>query len=221
MYNVTIPVNTLSAMLQIAPAKDVRVYLNSIYIDGTRGNLVATDGAAMLVVRYDELRVAPNVIMPRTFVESVVKAAGRKIDAVDLSIGLPAPESEAHSLRCTVGNATLTGHALAGYTYPDYVRAIPSTMAPSMGTAGNYDPALVARVGKALATLAGLKTQHAVQIIQNGPDNTALAMLDESKVVKVAAPPPHVAVLMPCRQRDARNIENIIGTVRGILDVEG
>jgi DNA polymerase-3 subunit beta len=67
-------VNTLKALLLIAAKKDLRYYLNGIYVDHLKRLAIATDGCSMLVVKLepDDL-VSASVIISREAVENAVK----------------------------------------------------------------------------------------------------------------------------------------------------
>ena len=54
-----IPTKQLEAALHLAAKKDTRFYLNSVFFDATRMNLVASDGCAIYIGAPDTL---PNDI---------------------------------------------------------------------------------------------------------------------------------------------------------------
>jgi hypothetical protein len=83
----------------------------------------------------------------------------------------------------------LTVHAIDG-KYPPYERVIPREVD---GTAGNYDPSILERVGSALQALGGSKSQQCVRLFQNGPDRGAWIMSETAQHIA------HLAVLMPLR----------------------
>lgn len=195
-YNLSIA--ALKAHLIIAPAKDPRFYLNSVFLDGASGHLVSTGGGALLATKHSDLKGAPSVIMPRDVLAKVLKQAPKKADAIEVTIGdgvltfTPAPGV---SLAATAVDAT----------YPQWRQVVPASC---NGEAGNYDPALLARVGDALQTLAGTRTQQHVRMWQNGPALAALVALPGA-----GSYVPHVAVIMPLRVEGARVTADYVADV--------
>lgn len=76
MIKIKIATVYLTAMLAVAPTKDVRSYLNGVHLNAKDKKLEATDGYAALTINYplpDEL--AENIILPVAFVADCVKVA--------------------------------------------------------------------------------------------------------------------------------------------------
>lgn len=180
----TLDIAALKAHLIIAATKDRRLYLNGVFLDGTSGHLVSTDGGALLATKHSDLKGAPSVIMPRDVLVKALKQVPKKAFTIDVTIGdggltfIPAP-----------GVSLMADAVDAGY--PQWRQVVPATCS---GEAGHYDPSLLARVGDALQALAGAKTQQQVRLWQNGPERAALATLTAAE-----SAPPHVAVIMPLR----------------------
>jgi DNA polymerase-3 subunit beta len=87
MSTLTIPVAHLKASLLQAAKKDIRYYLNGVYIDrtNTMTHAVATDGHRMSVFtsRLDASADCEpfGIIIPRDIIEAAVKLAGKRSDA--------------------------------------------------------------------------------------------------------------------------------------------
>ena len=76
MIKIKIATVYLTAMLAVAPTKDVRSYLNGVHLNAKDKKLEATDGYVALTINYplpDEL--AENIILPVKFVADCVKDA--------------------------------------------------------------------------------------------------------------------------------------------------
>ena len=76
MIKIKIATVYLTAMLAVAPTKDLRSYLNGVHLNAKDKKLEATDGYAALTINYplpDEL--AENIILPVAFVADCVKVA--------------------------------------------------------------------------------------------------------------------------------------------------
>lgn len=181
----------LKAHLCIAPSKDVRHYLNGIFLDGATGHLVSTDGAVLLATKHEPLAGAPSVIMPRDAVAKAVKAAPRGAETMGLVI-------EDRTLTFTPAPGVTMAALAVDDNYAPWRRVVPSSCS---GDAGNYDPGLLSRVGDALQALGGTKTQQFVRLWQNGPNNPAIAMLAND-----VNAPPHVALIMPLHVGDGDGV---------------
>lgn len=76
MIKIKIATVYLTAMLAVAPTKEIRSYLNGVHLNAKDKKLEATDGYAALTINYplpDEL--AENIILPVAFVADCVKVA--------------------------------------------------------------------------------------------------------------------------------------------------
>ena len=76
MIKIEIATVYLTAMLAVAPTKDISSYLNGVHLNAKDKKLEATDGYVALTINYplpDEL--AENIILPATFVADCVKVA--------------------------------------------------------------------------------------------------------------------------------------------------
>lgn len=147
----TIPTNVLKAMLTHAGKKDIRYYLNGVFVDRTSGHVVATDGHRMLIVKLDvgAWEAGKSYIMPRDALAAALK----------LNSGLPdilIDDSAAPAL--VVGGVNCT--AIDG-RYPEWRRVVPLRMDGGFQAGNAFDPTYLCEAYKALATISGRPVSHA------------------------------------------------------------
>ena len=199
----------LAGHLLIAPKSDVRFYLNGVYLDPARGALVSTDGSVMFVTQFPELKRdnAPAVIIPRDALAAALKLCSKKAVSLEMDV-----EAISGAVRLTFRPDAVSSTSCSAIDgrYPDYMRVIPQTVD---GTAGGYDPGLLARVADALAAFGSRKSTHNVRLYQNGPSGAAWMMLEPNSG-EVA---PHLAVIMPLRAHDSMPLDKVTGLVAELV----
>ena len=88
MTNIKMNISMLSAMAVVMPTKDIRFYLNGIFIDSRKKLLVATDGTCIAVGYPDSVLcegLVDDVIMPCNFVKEVLSLAkARKLEIIEI-----------------------------------------------------------------------------------------------------------------------------------------
>ena len=168
-----IDANKINALLLLAPKKDSRDYLNSIYIDKA-GRMVATDGHRMGIVPID--KGDESFIIPRSLLDTLKPKGTVTIETIPVKGGMLTLQSD---------GKTVQGQAVDA-KYPDYLRVIPQEVS---GEIGQFDPNLLGDFGK-VAKMLGVPS-NAVDIIHNGENNSA--------IVKMAG---FFGVVMPCRRKD-------------------
>lgn len=162
-----IPVSTLRAAITHAATRDKsRPYLESVFLDTSRQNIVATDGHRMLIVRA-LTDGGPSVIIPRLAIEQMLKALPSRPIVTDVNIvadvdGDGDGSSEpVVSWRFEFCNTRVAFEPI-NCTYPDYSRVLPrlpvepvETTEPASQPALN--PAYVLAADNALRILEGMK----------------------------------------------------------------
>lgn len=136
--------NQLKAALLFAANKDVRYYLNGVLFNGETGELVATDGHRIIVVKTS-WRGESKCIIPRGLIEKALKIT--KADEV-----IELEYDEAHKLITLHG---LFDSAIDG-KYPDYSHALPDNKDLVRSPAA-YNVQYLADAHKAHNILLGLK----------------------------------------------------------------
>lgn len=175
----TIPHDTLKALLMIAPKQDVRYNLKGVCIDVRAGDvtLVSTNGYVLLAVPYlDDVegdRLIGQWIVPREALEAVKPCkAGRATlpIAVEIIPGAQTPDPERPGVTIgapdtiTITGATTTTTKPVDGRYPDWRRVMPGSASLEVA---QFDPALVARFGDVHALLSG-STKFKPVIHHNG-----------------------------------------------------
>lgn len=134
MQTITVPVKHLAAALHCAGKKDIRYYLNSVFLDAKAGCIVATDGTCAYISRPGLLvGCTEDVNLPREFVEDVVKASA-KLEYVVI----------------TVDGGKLSADSRIGKVidgkFPDWRRIYPAQLS---GEPAQFDKDLLSRIAKA------------------------------------------------------------------------
>ncbi|WP_334166820.1 DNA polymerase III subunit beta [Achromobacter mucicolens] len=184
MQQIIVSASHLKAALQAAAKRDVRWYLNSVFIQATatETRVVATDGHMLIALRQQaDNKVAGLVefIIPRDVLDRI-KPTKKELGAATYTIDVPG--TGPYALRLPNG---VEYFAPVDGRYPDYVRVIPSEVS---GKAGNYNPELLGRAQAAADIVTGKSAHLCLQ--QNGAEGAALA---------TCAAPGFVAVVMPIR----------------------
>lgn len=160
MQTITVPVKHLAAALHLAGKTDIRYYLNSVFLDAKSGCIVATDGTCAYISRPGLLvGLVADVLMPREFVEDVVKAAKKAEYAVITEDG------------GKLSTESCMGRVVDGH-FPDWRRIYPSKVS---GETAQFDKDLLARVAKANKAL-GVRFSGGYPLYTSGKD-CAIAVL--------------------------------------------
>lgn len=137
----TIPANYLRAALMIAPQKDVRFYLNGVFLQ-TRNdvlNIVATDGAMCLHGTMAIESIGDyEIIVPYDAVKTITKKSKT------VTISWPREDGR-HELDCVLFKP-IDGR------FPDYYRVIPTE---TSGEVADFVPEQIVTANKAMVEWAG------------------------------------------------------------------
>jgi hypothetical protein len=169
--------SALRAALLCAAKKDTRTYLQSVYLDGPRGLIVATDGHRMFVGKA-ALPSDLQVMIPRDLVERVLKTAS-KLNPACFAVLLPD-----NRVRFTLADgAAVEGDLLdpANGKFPDYVRVIPAS---ASGEPAVYNPDYLVAARDALSHYSGYKrVDLSIAYNGNNPGVVHFTGCDEAMVV--------------------------------------
>lgn len=178
----TITIKALRAVSLAMAKKDVRYYLNGVFIENTGTPwLVATDGARLHAFTGFGVEGEGHFIMPDTMVSAILKAAGPdKKRGPENTVTL---EHDEFTITATVDGTTLTGTAIDG-RFPEWQRAVPKTIT---NEPGNYNPLLLVGFSKA-ARIFGV-SGSLVAVAQNGAGPA---------LVSIRGVHNFFGVLMPC-----------------------
>ena len=183
-----VDIEVIRALLPLAADKDIRWYLNGVYIDfqATRTIYVATQGN-MLGMYTDTTVInedVHNVIIPRDVVKALKPKHGK------LRMGTLHTNTDNREVRIlNPANSQDLGFRPIEGTYPDYQRVVP---AKTSGIAANYNAEYLyafAQVNKML----GASSPGLVVLQQNG-DGGAIVKLCRDQFI---------GVIMPIRIRNA------------------
>ena len=206
LNTIAIPLNVLRATLTHAPSKDVRYYLNGVFIDTARGKVVATDGSRMIVVDAETVRHAsiPPFIIPDDAIRAMLsayKGATWATSCTPVDITVTMADVPSGGVRVVTGTlATPTGTvnftAIDG-KYPDYTRVIPAPDQIGAYAFAILNPDYVVDAIAAVKILAGIpaKKSAAIPVWTQG-DRPALVYGRDSG-------PKALIVIMPMRDTNA------------------
>ena len=169
--------SALRAALLCAAKKDIRAYLQSVYLDGPRGLIVGTDGHRMFIGKA-ALPSDLQVMVPRDLAERVLKTAS-KLNPACFAVLLPD-----HRVRFTLADGAAVEGALldsADGKYPDYTRVIPAS---ANGEPAVYNPDYLTDARDALRHYTGHKKgDAAIAYNGNNPGVVHFTGCDEAMVI--------------------------------------
>jgi DNA polymerase III sliding clamp (beta) subunit (PCNA family) len=183
-----IPRNVLKAMLDVAPNKELRDYLNSVLVKvvtSSKIHLIATDGSILLAATLEEnscVEVGTDIIIPYQTVKLALSALAKNEVAIELK------QINAEEKSYQLG---MVAFKSMDAKYPAYERVIPSSVT---GEHGDFDPELVAKISKAVALATGFRPK----LIPNGQTGAGVVQGAASKDEKTLFDKV-VGVVMPLR----------------------
>jgi len=179
MSKITINVSTVRGLVLASAKKDIRYYLNGTLIDYKMGRAVSTDGHCLLAVNTDlaDDYNAESVIVPREALESIARG-GKVTDSIEIAYD---GETLKLSRQCGLSINAVPIDA----KFPEYTRIMPDSC---NGEAAQFDPELLARIGKALQLAADSKT---IPTVGHNGASGATVFIDGNTTA--------IAVCMPCR----------------------
>lgn len=192
----------LKGLLCTAGTKDIRYYLNGIFVDPKHGRMVSTTGHVLTVVAV-EMTAGANVeapfIIPRDLIESVLKVTKSPQEVIVEISGVAKADADAPpgSRRRTItlcsGIAKFQGLEVDG-AYPDFTRAVDAN--PS-GEPAQFNPALLLEAQTALSYIGlGKRAGALLSTVYNGENG---ALISERSTSGKA-----FCVVMPWRNDGAR-----------------
>jgi len=180
MNEVTMPVEQVRALLLCAAKKDIRHYLNGVLFDLDNHRAVSTDGRLMLLVNITVIDPSPGqVIVPRDALENLVKG-GKKTDTVMFTF-------DSKSVTAQRGSVQSTCEPIDG-KFPDYEKVCPKECG---GETTQFDPALLATVGKAVLMASDAPADAIPAVAHNG--------LSAAVVAANGYEHRTIGLIMPCR----------------------
>jgi DNA polymerase-3 subunit beta len=180
MYTLTVSLATLRAARTHTAEKDVRYYLQGVYLDTAAGKVVATDGHRLFVANARGVKSNyPAVIVPNETIDAALKqftgeyARGKSLGAVDVTVTV----DESH-LAIGTPTGSVTGKALDG-RFPEWRRVVPKPDAIGAQVPAVLNPRYLTDACEALSIARNLSKkaaeQHAVRIHMRGTDSTIVA----------------------------------------------
>jgi DNA polymerase III sliding clamp (beta) subunit (PCNA family) len=179
-----IPVRYLEAAIKCTPKKDIRFYLNGIYLDFPRGLIVATDGHKLFCGKLpdDCPQSLPAVIVPRDLAERAIKAHSKKErESYNLDVLIDSVDGQPPNVILATINGRFAASAIDG-TFPEYMRVIPRSVSKETAS---YNPELLTDCQDALRAYSGLNKElialdhngTAAGLAHFGPDVSALCVV--------------------------------------------
>jgi len=193
--------NLLQSALLFAANKDIRYYLNGVYIDFKSNNFVATDGKCAYIGQPNSLEITGDVgdtegiVMPSDFCKTL-KSLYEIITIDGLKI-------ESSSDKAT---------AIEG-KFPDYRRVYPKTIEPSIA---NLSVAFLQKCAKANRILGAKRNYDHLDLFQGGLSNSSVCQLHDNKAHVVIMPFKKQAVYSRYNFESMEN--NITNSLESTLD---
>jgi len=179
MYTLTVSLAALRAARTHAAEKDVRSYLQGVYLDTVAGKVVATDGHRLFVANARGVKSNyPAVIVPNETIDAALKqftgeyARGKSLGAVDVTVTI-----DDNHIAIGTPTGSVTGKALDG-RFPEWRRVVPKAE-----DVGEHVPAVLntqylADACEALSIARNLSKkaagQHAIRIHMRGEFPTVI-----------------------------------------------
>jgi len=173
MYTLTVSLATLRAARTHTAEKDVRYYLQGVYLDTVAGKVVATDGHRLFAANARGVKSNyPAVIIPNETIDAALKqftgeyARGKSLGAVDVTVTV----DESH---IAIGTPTgsVTGKALDG-RFPEWRRVVPTPDAVGEHVPAVLNTQYLTDACEALSIARNLSkkaaSQHAIRIHMRG-----------------------------------------------------
>lgn len=185
-YEVIVPFGHLKALKLFSGKKDIRYYLNGIYVEFNKYNtiLVSTDGHRLLstaIYNKETLhgRDTIGAIIPNETIDSLLKV---KSSLNAASISLQVENNIVKKINIVNDAVKLETLPIEG-KYPDFRRVFPESVSNEVG---HYDFSYLNDFTKAAQYISGNKNAHAI-LSQNG-DKAALVSLDYQDCAGVICP---------------------------------
>jgi DNA polymerase-3 subunit beta len=173
MYTLTVSLATLRAARTHTAEKDVRYYLQGVYLDTAAGKVVATDGHRLFAANARGVKSNyPAVIVPNETLDAALKqftgeyARGKSLGAVDVTVTV----DESH-LAIGTPTGSVTGKALDG-RFPEWRRVVPKPEDVGDQVPAVLNTQYLADACEALSIARNLSkkaaSQHAIRIHMRG-----------------------------------------------------
>jgi hypothetical protein len=182
MYTLTVSLAYLRAARTHAAEKDIRYYLQGVYLDTGAGKIVATDGHRLFAANARGVKSAyPSVIIPNETVDAALKqftgeyARGKNLGGVDVTVTVD-------GTHIAIGTPTgsVTGKAIDG-TFPEWRRVVPKAEDVGDQVPAVLNTQYLADACEALSIARNVSKkgagQHAVRIHMRGESPTVIADL--------------------------------------------
>lgn len=179
-----LPRNYVDAALVITPKKEIRYYLNGIYIDlfNNEGRIVSTDGHRLFAAKFStELDLTDNInfIIPREYIERILKVK-TKFSEISVSVELNAANSI--KIKLAIDGTVIECSPIDG-KYPDYRRVFPEK---TSGEVGNFNGEFLADFDNIAKKVSGNK--HAIALIAHNGTSAALVDFNDENTIAVVCP---------------------------------
>jgi hypothetical protein len=223
-YSVTLPLSAVQALLPAMGDRDIRYYLNGMYLDRPRRCIVATNGHMLL--RHDAVDAMPVSDLPGVIIHAanialaagiaeLVKAPSIRIDVVEGEKGKPATYVLWAGDSCAVFSTAIEG------VYPDYPRLIVKARtqpARPIKPKAWVDALPDVRKALRIASASDDAPSNTKAIRLNLNESTMAAVLTggDSKPISVANP--HTGKLFP---RPSVDVDYLQAALEGAAGYEG
>lgn len=166
---VTIPLSHLAAALEFSAVKDVRYYLNGVFVDPSAGNLVATNGHAAYIGQPGSVTLdgeGDGFIISNANCAEIIKA-GKAIKAKEVSLDVVG------GLITVAGPLRVAPFLALDGRFPDWRLVYPAKLS---GVAASYNPEYLMRGVKASKALGVKNPECNFEFIQNGTGGAVMIL---------------------------------------------
>jgi len=187
LQTIKVAISTLHGMACLASVKDIRYYLNGLYIEAnsTHTRVVATDGKVLGAHDSEQentLDKPVSFIMPIEIIK-LVKASYKTLDGATIALNIDDTGLVLGGTIEPFGGTTIGFKTVEG-KYPQYWRVIPSE--PASGETAQFNPELVQKFVKTAKFMSSAK--NPVPEIHHNGKNIAIIRFGVDAFVGVIMP---------------------------------
>lgn len=179
-----LPKKYIDSALVITPKKEIRYYLNGVYIElfNNEGRIVSTDGHRLFAAKFNtELNLTNNIdfIIPREYVERILKV---KSKTEEISVAVEFNAENHIKIKLALDGTIIECRPIDG-KFPDYRRVFPEK---TSGETGNFNGEYLADFDKICQKITGNK--NAIALISHNGLSAALVDFQDENCIAVICP---------------------------------
>lgn len=190
MNNYELNRSALEAALTHVAIRDVRYYLNGVYLDFPNGRIVGSDGHRMFIGDIPK-DPEPAVIVDRDTVADAIKAGKRaKMPGLYVNVDPDPNGGKLRRVEFVTAGARFSATEIDG-KFPDYARIIPPDGGEDSGKLGQFNPDYIRSAWEGLALYAGYDTKRGRRFPyfeHRGPNNSGVMAYHGVPAISIIMP---------------------------------